>query len=161
MKEISKDNAKILGKDNLLWQTQEECGELIKAIGKYNRARGVGQKTETTLEEALDNLIEEVADVEICIEQLKYIMNIEGEVEERKDVAFEKVKKRYEGNEVIWHPYPNEKPKSDDSYLVTLDNGSVWIYVYDNGMFFEGPYCCDDSSVIAWAELPRAYEVKE
>ena len=96
MKEISKQNAKKLGKQTMLFQTQEECAELIKAIGKYNRTNGIGQKTETTKEEAFTNLLEELADVSICIEQLIYLLDIETEIEELKDKAFRKVKHRYE-----------------------------------------------------------------
>lgn len=96
MKEISKQNAMKLGKDTLLLQTIEECGELIKAISKYNRARGIGQKTETPQSEAFDNLLLELADVKICVEQLIYLLDAETEVKYLMDVAFEKVAKRYE-----------------------------------------------------------------
>jgi len=95
MKEISKKNAEKLGKDVMLWQLQEECGELVKAIAKYNRTRGIGQKTETPKKEAFEKLVVELADVEICVEQLKYLMNINEEVEEAKDKAFKKVSERY------------------------------------------------------------------
>lgn len=95
MKEISKENAKKLGVQTLLFQSQEECGELIKAIGKYNRTNGIGQKTETSMEKAYEDMINEIADVEICLEQLKYLLNIEEIVEECKDGAFNKVHERY------------------------------------------------------------------
>lgn len=48
MTEKSKQNARKLGKDTLLWQIQEECAELIQAVAKYNRCRGVGQITEVS-----------------------------------------------------------------------------------------------------------------
>lgn len=95
MKEISRKNALKLGLQTMLFQTMEECGELIKAISKYNRYNGIGQKTEAKETEVYCNLLEEIADVEICIEQLKYLMSIESLVEQAKDVAFEKVAKRY------------------------------------------------------------------
>lgn len=95
MKDISKENANKLGVQTLLFQTQEECGELVKAVGKFNRCRGIGQKTETSIEDARANLIEEIADVQICLEQLVYVMGLEEEVEARKDAAFGKVAKRY------------------------------------------------------------------
>lgn len=93
--DISKENANKLGVQTSLWQTQEECGELVKAIGKYNRTRGYGQITETTEEDAIKNLIEEIADVSICIEQLAYLLGVEGQVEEARNAAFNKVQKRY------------------------------------------------------------------
>ena len=98
MKEISKQNAKKLGSQTILFQTQEECGELIKAIAKYNRVNGIGQKTETPREDAYSNLLEELADVSICIEQLIYLLDVKTEIEELKDKAFLKVNRRYRNN---------------------------------------------------------------
>lgn len=91
----SKKNAEALGKDTNRLQTIEECGELIKALCKYNRTIGIGQKTETSEFEALTNLIEEVADVSICLEQLVYLMGIEEEVKNARKKAFDKVSDRY------------------------------------------------------------------
>lgn len=96
MKEISRLNARKLGKDTMLLQTMEECGELIKAISKYNRTRGIGQITETPPHEAFDNLLLELADVRICVEQLIYLLDAETEVKYLMDIAFEKVRRRYE-----------------------------------------------------------------
>ena len=96
MNEISMINAEKLGKQTLLFQTMEECGELVKAISKYNRCNGIGQKTEVNLGQAFGGMVNEIADIEICLEQLKYLMGIEEVVEEAKDVAFKKVAKRYE-----------------------------------------------------------------
>lgn len=45
----------------------EECSELIKAIIKLKRNTNIDK---------LNDLCEEIADVEICIEQLRSIMNI-------------------------------------------------------------------------------------
>lgn len=93
--ELSKKNAKVLGKDTNLLQTIEECSELIKAICKYNRTLGVGQKTEVSTETAYGNLIREIADVVICLEQLIYLHDIQHEVKEAKADALIKVAKRY------------------------------------------------------------------
>lgn len=95
LSDISKSNADKLGAQTSLWQTQEECGELVKAIGKYNRTKGYGQITETTEEDAMQNLIEEIADVSICIEQLAYLLRVEEQVEKARNDAFNKVQKRY------------------------------------------------------------------
>ena len=96
MKEISKQNAETLGIDILLFQIQEECGELIKAAAKYNRTRGIGQITETTKTEAYNKMLEEMTDVEIVLEQMKYLLKVDEKIDELKDRAFEKVKNRYE-----------------------------------------------------------------
>ncbi len=105
MNEISKQNAEILGLDTMTFQTMEECGELIKAISKFNRTRGIGQKTETSIGKAFNDVLAEIADVEICIEQLKYLLeqrygvNVSNIIELNKHQAFTKVAKRYRGGE--------------------------------------------------------------
>lgn len=50
----------------------EECSELIQAISKMRRVRNSGKDDG----EAYDNLVEEVADVLICIEQLRLMYDI-------------------------------------------------------------------------------------
>ena len=92
---ISKDNAKNIGKQAMLWQTQEECGELVKAIAKYNRANGFGQVTDVKSEDAYIDMLKEIADVSICIEQLIYLLNADDPVKRYRIEAFEKVRKRY------------------------------------------------------------------
>lgn len=49
----------------------EECAELIQAISKMSRAKDMGKYTE-----ARSHLIEEIADVIVCIDQLKIMFNI-------------------------------------------------------------------------------------
>ena len=48
-------------------QLVEECAELIQAINKYRRYGNT---------DALDNYIEEIADVEVMLEQIKYLIGI-------------------------------------------------------------------------------------
>lgn len=91
MTEQSKRNARKLGKDVLLWQTQEECAELIQAIAKYNRCRGIGQITKVSKQEAEQNLVKELADVEICLEQVKFILNLDKDVKQTKQETLNKV----------------------------------------------------------------------
>lgn len=62
----------------------EECAELIKAISKYLRTEDIDD---------IENLIEEIADVEIMLEQLKFIHNIDGSVKVIKD---KKLKRTYD-----------------------------------------------------------------
>ena len=53
-------------------QMTEECAELIVAINKYKRfCDGERHQTE---EEVMFNLLEEIADVKICVQQLEYIL---------------------------------------------------------------------------------------
>ena len=93
--ETSMYNAELLGKQTMLWQTQEECGELVKAIAKYNRANGFGQVTDVKREDAYIDMLKEIADVSICIEQLIYLLDAEDSVKVYRNEAFEKVRKRY------------------------------------------------------------------
>ena len=93
--ETSMYNAELLGKQTMLWQTQEECGELVKAIAKYNRANGFGQVTDVKREDAYIDMLKEIADVSICIEQLIYLLDAEDSVKVYRNESFEKVRKRY------------------------------------------------------------------
>jgi NTP pyrophosphatase (non-canonical NTP hydrolase) len=49
------------------FQLIEECSELIQAVSKYRRQGN---------SDALRNYIEEIADVEIMLEQIKYLLGI-------------------------------------------------------------------------------------
>ena len=139
MKEISKINADILGKDITLMQTIEECGELIQAISKYNRTRGIGQKTEVTEEEALHNLIVEVTDVSICIEQIIYLLNIEDDVLMYKEDAQNKVYNRYKDEiEMIKNKLSNEE-NNKDSIIMCPKCFTQWIQ--------KGPYVPGQNSL--------------
>lgn len=59
------------GKASQLGIATEECAELIQAISKMTRAKDTKE-----YEEAKSHLIEEIADVIVCIDQLKTIFNI-------------------------------------------------------------------------------------
>lgn len=60
---------------------------------------------------------------------------------------------------IEWHPYPQEKPTKDGTYLVTIKYEddeescvitSVFIETYDS--------FCGGRFISAWAELPKPYE---
>lgn len=55
-------------------QCIEEMAELTQAINKLWRANKNGQSTRKTEEECLDNLIEELADVQIMIWQIECLI---------------------------------------------------------------------------------------
>lgn len=69
------------GKDPQLSMLQEECAELIQAVSKYNRTGN------------FDKIIEEISDVEVMIEQIKYLFNCSDNVEKVKE---EKIKRQLE-----------------------------------------------------------------
>lgn len=64
-------------------QTQEELGELSQAISKYNRATHLDWDKDCGVNEARDKIIEEIADVEIMLRQVAWLLNIEDAVEQQ------------------------------------------------------------------------------
>lgn len=60
------------GKESQLRQLQEECAELIVACSKILRDNN----------RAVNNLIEELADVRVMIEQIEYLYGIKSLVED-------------------------------------------------------------------------------
>jgi hypothetical protein len=60
-----------LGIPELLCQLAEEAAELSKAALKLRRAITGVNPTPVTVEQARDNLIEEMADVDLCLELLE------------------------------------------------------------------------------------------
>lgn len=68
MSDNEKRVADYYGLDAQINQSMEEMAELIQALNKYRRSNGT---------QPLGNVIEEIADVEIMLEQLKYLLDIE------------------------------------------------------------------------------------
>ena len=62
----------------------------------------------------------------------------------------------------VWHPYPKEKPKEDDQYIVTVSTRHALFTTTCNWItrknIFEDYW---DELVAAWAELPEPYKEKE
>ena len=66
-------NVEIPGQRRVIaYYGEEECAELIQAISKMRRARNKGEDDS----DARRNLVEEMADVLICLEQLQEIYGI-------------------------------------------------------------------------------------
>ena len=67
---------KLVKKNGMRFQSmiaQEECAELIQAISKCLRSK------DFPVEHERENLIEEIADVMICLQQLQYMYYIDDE----------------------------------------------------------------------------------
>ena len=78
--DLNKKNADYYGFVAQSDQCIEENAELIQAIRKWCRcSEGLGQPTRMTIKEAYDNLVEEIADVEVMLEQMKYLRGITQE----------------------------------------------------------------------------------
>lgn len=87
MNQILEQNAKLLGVENCLTQTMEECGELIQACNKILRAGGRG-KPSCTYDEAMAMLKKELVDVGIMADELKYLLCLDaGELERIRQVS--------------------------------------------------------------------------
>lgn len=72
----------------------EEMSEVQKAITKLVRA------SEDNHEEALNNLVEEIADATIMLEQLRYIYAIDDEVEAMMDNKIFRLEERISNGKV-------------------------------------------------------------
>ena len=75
--------------------TIEELGELIQALSKYVRYINSDETLRNSKYEIEYMILEEVADVEICLSKLKNIMNIEEKqlkyIKDFKQDRFEKL----------------------------------------------------------------------
>lgn len=76
----------VYGEQPQMIVAMEEMAELIKELSKYIRG-----------ENNLEHIAEEIADVEIMIEQLKLIFNCFDEVEKWEEKKLKRLEKRLEG----------------------------------------------------------------
>ena len=82
----------LLGQEETLLQTMEECSELATACNQYRRAVLMkGQPTPKTPDEALDNLKSELVDAIICIKELIMILGID--YDDLEKIEQEKIKR--------------------------------------------------------------------
>ncbi len=68
----------------------EEMAELAQAINKFRRAGKSDQDA------ALDHIHEEIADVEVCLDQIKWLLRCEANVKMWKDIKTARQVKRIE-----------------------------------------------------------------
>ena len=66
-------------------QLIEEIGELLQALSKFERANGQGQPTKVSQSDALKNLIEEFAGVQVMMFEMMKIFSIEKEIKEEME----------------------------------------------------------------------------
>ena len=79
-------------------QLIEECAELIQAVNKYKRATKEEVLTEKAYV-ALNNLVEEIADVEIMLGQIKHLLSIpEEDIQGVKIYKINRTKERIAGS---------------------------------------------------------------
>ena len=66
----------------------EECAELIKAINKWKRGKG-----------SLFDLVQEMVDVHLMVEELRYIVDNETLWNEAKQLKLTRLRRRLDGEE--------------------------------------------------------------
>lgn len=78
---------------------KEEAAELIHAISMWERAHGVGYKTDTTPEEAKENLIQAVADCQNTLDSMVNSLLLDRDAIKKKieeaDERAERLYRRY------------------------------------------------------------------
>lgn len=84
------EQAEQFGLENRLLQCTEEAGELIQALSKYQRIKQGDKTCQTDMIHAEYMIAEEMADIEICIEQLKYLL---GNTEQIEQIKVEKIQR--------------------------------------------------------------------
>ena len=72
----------------------EECGELIQALSKYQRILQGDKTCQTDMCHAEYMITDEIADVELLLEQIKYLLGNEREVRERKLYKLDRTEQR-------------------------------------------------------------------
>ena len=76
---------KKVGAEGLLEQMIEESSELIKAVSKYERICKLYQPTELH-DAARENIVEEIADIELVIEEYLDLLEKNGDIKVRKRI---------------------------------------------------------------------------
>lgn len=66
-----------------------------------------------------------------------------------------------EANEVVWHPFPKERPNENGDYLVTIRwkiaKGETYLTV-GNASWMGYGWDMLDTEILAWSELPEPYK---
>lgn len=93
------EQAEQFGLENRLLQCTEEAGELIQALSKYRRILHGDKTCQTDMIHAEYMIAEEIADIEICIKQLKYLLgNTEEQIEQIKAEKIERTERLLYGD---------------------------------------------------------------
>lgn len=93
-KEAMKEQAEYFGLDNRMLQCTEELGELIQALSKYKRVIDGDETCTVSRIEAEHMVAEEMADVEICLKQLKHLLYNKEQIKQIKEQKVTRTKQR-------------------------------------------------------------------
>lgn len=92
------EQAEQFGLENRLLQCTEEAGELIQALSKYQRILQGDKTCQTDMIHAEYMVAEEMADIEICIKQLKYLLENTEQIEQIKAEKVERTERLLYGD---------------------------------------------------------------
>ena len=88
------EQAEQFGLENRILQCKEEAAELIQALCKYKRIQHGDKTCQTDMIHAEYMIAEEMADIEICIEQLKYLLVNSRQIEQIKVEKIQRTEQR-------------------------------------------------------------------
>lgn len=88
------EQAEQAGIENRMLQCTEEAGELIQALSKYQRILSGDKTCKTDMIHAEYMIAEEIADIEICLKQIKYLLCNIQEVERIKAEKIDRTEQR-------------------------------------------------------------------
>lgn len=91
------EQAEYFGIENRMLQCTEELSELIQALSKYRRVEQNDKTCMLTKEDTECMVAEEIADVEICLEQIKYLLCNKEQVERIKKQKIKRTQERLKG----------------------------------------------------------------
>lgn len=95
-KDIYRKAIEAYGVDNQLFQLCEEMAELMKAVNKWRRNKHLAEKYPSYV----GDVVEEIADVEIMLDQLQIMLNIpHNEVYEMRCKKLDRLSERLEKGE--------------------------------------------------------------
>ena len=92
------EQAEQFGLENRLLQCTEEAGELIQALSKYQRILQGDKTCQTDMIHAEYMVAEEMADIEICIKQLKYLLENTEQIEQIKEEKVQRTERLLYGD---------------------------------------------------------------
>ena len=111
------EQAEQFGLENRLLQCTEEAGELIQALSKYQRILQGDKTCQTDMIHAECMIAEEIADIEICIKQLKYLLEITQEqIEQIKEEKVQRTEQR-----LLYGDTEEERIKVTSAEIIVAD----------------------------------------
>lgn len=113
------EQAEQFGIENRMLQCTEEAGELIQALCKYQRVLSGDKTCNTDIVHADYMVAEEIADVEICLEQIEHLLRNTKTVERIKTLKLERTEQRLQKEKQTMEDEQLEKIKVTSAKIIT------------------------------------------